>query len=111
MIWFRSERARKQLLDKSIVITARARRKQEGNTMAVYRDDKGETINIGIVKVLIIDESSCVETLTHRPILIKYLNFSGFKTVSEWEDEICIMNRGNKMPLYLKIVSVQMEKF
>jgi len=106
VIHFNSERARNQLLEYGVVISARKQRKQTGNTNAQYHSSNGISITIGKVDVQIIDESSCVDTLTHRPVLEKYLEFSGFNTVKDWEDEICIMNRGNRMPLYLVIVKV-----
>jgi len=107
LIWFNSEKARKQLINKGVVVSARPRRKQTGITKAIYKNDEGERIEFAKVKVTIVNESSCVDTLTHRPVLKDYLHLSGFHTVREWEDEICIMNRGNRMPLYLKLVRVE----
>jgi len=89
------------------VVSARHRRKQKGITKSIYNDENGNTIPFALVKVSIVNESSCVDTLTHRPVLKNYLHLSGFHTVKEWEDEICIMNRGNRMPLYLKLVRVE----
>lgn len=110
MIWFNSKKAREQLIKNGVVVTARTMRKQTGRTTAVYRDKNGDKVEFALVVVSIVDESCCVDTLTHRPVLEKYLNISGFKTVNEWEDEICIMNRGNRMPIYLKLVKVEVSR-
>jgi len=106
MIWFNSKKARERLINKGVVISARKTRKQIGITTAQYNDN-GNCIKFAKVIVSIVNESSCVETLTHRPILKDYLYLSGFETVKEWEDEICIMNRGNRMPLYIKLLKVE----
>ena len=108
MIWFNSKKAREQLINKGVVVSARKERKQIGITKAIYNNEDGKTIPFAKVKVSIVNESSCVDTLTHRPVLKNYLHLSGFHTVKEWEDEICIMNRGNRMPLYIKLVRVEL---
>ena len=106
MIWFNSEKARIQLINKGVVVSARKERKQTGITIAQYNDD-GNCIKFAKVNVTIVNESCCADTLTHRPVLKNYLHLSGFETVKEWEDEICIMNRGNRMPIYLKLIRVE----
>lgn len=112
MIWFNSKKAREQLINKGVVVTAREYRKRYGKTRAVYTNEESERINIGWVMVSYVNESSCVDTLTHRPVLKDYLHLSGFHTVKEWEDEICIMNRSNRMPLYLILIKVEiLEKY
>ena len=51
VIWFNSEKARKQLINEGVVITCRKQRKSFGTTQAVFTNEEGKRETIGYVDV------------------------------------------------------------
>ncbi len=109
MIWFNNDKARKHLIEKGEVITARKSRSKTGHDKAVYTDQDGIRNEIGKVLVSIINESNdCLFNVNHREVLKLYLDRSGFDTVEDWIKAIREFDAKRKLPVYLKILEVRL---
>lgn len=87
-----------------------------GITRAVH-GRRNNLIDIFVVKIELVEESWVDEerfdNRNHQAVLSKYVHQSGFNTVSEWIEEIRILNKRN-LPEYgmiLKVSKVQTKGF
>lgn len=102
-IYFNNEKARGYLLNMGYVYTARTKRKEEGVTAAL-RKEKGVQVKFASVHCKMIDESFD----SHKAILGKYVEYSGFETVEEWLLAIVRLDKRHRLPRYLQIWRVEL---
>ena len=105
VIWFNSEKARRQLIDMDEVITCRKRRKTFGITSAIYKRKDGDIETIAKVNVQLLIDSIDVHRQHYRPFS-EYVELSGFESVEEWKEEIKKLNKNRWMPEYLIFLKV-----
>lgn len=109
VIWFNSEKARNQLLNKGVVVTCRKQRKSFGIQRAVFKNENGITALIGHVDIEYLNES-WDEQREHNKLFIEHIHLSGFNTVEEWKDEVRRLNSNRWMPTYLIFLKVTMDR-
>ncbi len=107
VIWFNSEKARNQLMLKDVVVTCRKRRKQFGNTTAIYKNKDGNTVVIGRVHVQKLFDSIS-SPRRHKVPFKSYVDVSGFESIEEWENEVKNLNKNRELPKYLIFLKVTM---
>ncbi len=108
MIWFNSFKARKQLMENHVVVTARKMRRSTGIQKAFYRDERGNTIYLCVVKIELLEYSNVFDedNRDHKRVLSKYIENSGFDTVNEWVEEIKKLNNNRWIPETLTLLKV-----
>ncbi|MBA7490156.1 hypothetical protein ES702_00691 [subsurface metagenome] len=109
VIWFNSEKARKHLISKGVVVTCRKQRKHFGTHKAVFTNEKGERELINHVDIEYLNES-WDEQREHDKVFYEYIHLSGFNTVEEWKDEVRRLNSNRWMPTYLIFLKVTMDR-
>lgn len=102
-IYFKSEKARRFLILCGFVYTLRARRRPEG----LARLHNGIQLLDIIVKVRFIKKVSWSEA---KKELKDFVPYSGFKSISEWLNEVIRLNHDIPRFLYLYRVDVVREK-
>jgi len=105
VIWFNSEKARRQLIELNEVITCRKRRKTFGITSAIYKRNDGDIETIAKVNVQLLNESIDIHRQHYRPFS-EHVELSGFETVEEWKNEVKKLNKNLWMPEYLIFLKV-----
>ena len=105
VIWFNSEKARRQLIDFDEVITCRKRRRAFGITSAIYKRNDGDIETIAKVNVQLLKDSMDIHRQHYRAFS-EYVELSGFETVEEWKKEVKKLNKNRWMPEYLLFLKV-----
>jgi len=105
VILFQSERALKHLLEHGFVYTVRLRKRKKDECYDWVTDRRGGR-KIADVYVCLV--GGCGSTLESWKLnLWAWVDHSGFKTVSEWINEILRLNRGKPRQAWIYLVRLR----
>ena len=109
VIWFNSDKARRQLLNTGVVITFRVNKRKLVNIQnAFYYDNRfiNNRVKFAIVRVTLL--KVCVDPI--EDYLEEYICSSGFENIKDWIKEICIFMPDRRKPLSGYLYKVELIK-